>query len=176
MDFYSIENLIDEIVAFYNSGFFRFIKILLGIYVLILIYDIVLLLIQRGIGQNIRQMRFGMDLPQELVSKKDRMRERWKVITKRLESGNESEDKVAIIEADTIIDDLIKRMGYKGANMGERLANIPPGQLSELPAMKEAHEIRNRVIHEEDFQVDKELAKDVLSKYEHLLREFQVLD
>jgi len=84
MDFYSIENLIDEIVAFYNSGFFRFIKILLGIYVLILIYDIVLLLIQRGIGQNIRQMRFGMDLPQELVSKKDRMRERWKVITKRL--------------------------------------------------------------------------------------------
>jgi len=67
-------------------------------------------------------------------------------------------------------------MGYKGANMGERLANIPPGQLSELPAMKEAHEIRNRVIHEEDFQVDKELAKDVLSKYEHLLREFQVLD
>jgi hypothetical protein len=93
-----------------------------------------------------------------------------------LESENESEYKVAIIEADTIIDDLITRMGYKGSNMSERLANIPEGQLAELGEMKEAHEIRNRIIHEENFKVDRDFAKGVLKKYEHLLHHFEVLD
>jgi hypothetical protein len=180
MDIYSIQNffnaLSDDMVLFYHSGTFLFIKILIGIYVAIVFIDVVLLIVQRGPGKNWRQMRYGVDIPSEFVTKKGKMQASWDKIKKRLESDNESEYKVAIIEADNVIDDLIKRMGYKGADMGERLAGIPEGQIVELAEIKEAHAIRNRIIHEEDFQVNKELAKEVLKKYEHLLHHFEVLN
>jgi len=169
-------NFIQGIANFFHSSVFQIFEVLAAIYVAILFVDVILLIIQRGPGKNWRQMRYGMNIPSELLSKKDKMKEQWNKIKKRLESENESEYKVAIIEADNIIDDLIKRMGYKGENMGERLANIPEGQLVELGEMKEAHEIRNRIIHEEDFKIDRGFAKEVLKKYEHLLHHFEVLD
>jgi len=180
MDSFAIQifynNFVQIISGFFHSSVFQVFEMLAGIYVFIVFVDVVLLIIQRGPGKNWRQMRYGIDIPSELVSKKDKMKEQWSKVKKRLESENESEYKVAIIEADAIIDDLIARMGYKGANLSERLANIPQGQLAELDEMKAAHEIRNRIIHEENFKVDRELAKGVLKKYEHLLRHFDVLD
>jgi hypothetical protein len=180
MDPYVIQilfnNFTQEISNVLNSTAFHVFEFFAAIYVGILLINIILLIIQRGPAANLRQMRYGMNIPSELVSKRDKMKEQWGRIKGRLESENESEYKVAIIEADSIIDDLIARMGYKGTNMGERLASIPAGQLDEMDEMKAAHEIRNRIIHEEDFKVDREFAKDVLKKYEHLLRHFEVLD
>ena len=171
-----MNNLGQNIAAFSNSPAFVFFKILAGVYVLILLTDIVLLLFQRGLGANLRQMRYGVNMPSELVNKRDKTKERWEKIIKRLESENVSEYKVAIIEADAMIDDLLKKMGYSGDNMGDRLAAIPSGQVAELDEIKAAHEIRNRVIHEEDFKVDKKFAHDVLEKYAHILHHFEVLD
>lgn len=177
MDFITIYlTLQKELLAFYHSSGFVFLKILIGIYVLVVLYDIVLMVVQRGVGANWRQMKYGVDMPKELMAKNKKMKLRWDNIRKRLEGENPAEYKVAIIEADTLIDDLIKRMGYKGDNMAERIANIPEGHLDQLGEIKEAHEIRNRVIHEDDFVVEKDFAQDVLRKYEHLLRHFQVLD
>jgi len=173
---FTLNNLGQGIMAFYNSPAFLFLKMLIGIYVLIVLADIILLIIQRGPAANYRKMRYGEDMPSDLVSKRDKTKERWEKIKKRLESDNVSAYKVAIIEADAMIDELLKKMGYKGATMGERLANIPEGQVAELAEIKEAHEIRNRVIHEEDFKVDRELAHEVLKKYAHILHHFEVLD
>ncbi len=162
---------------FSNSGAFSFIKFLLGIYVLVLFIDIVLLLIQRGVGANWRQMKYGMDIPAEVAgSRKKNLVKRWNQIQTRLDSGRETEYKIAIIEADEIVDDIIKKMGYKGESMGERIVGIPEGQLNKLNEIKEAHEIRNRIIHEDDFRIDKEFAENVLKKYEHILRYLEALD
>jgi hypothetical protein len=83
---------------------------------------------------------------------------------------------VAIIEADEIIDNLIKRMGYKGENMGERLSGINPGQIENIEDLKKAHETRNRIIHEEDFRLTKDQAEEVMKYYEDFLRYFEVLE
>lgn len=177
MDIATIYNLsIKEILIFYHSAAFLAIKYLIGIYALVVFADIILMLIQRGIGGNMRQILYGMDLPPEITTKKIKMKARWDKIKRRLESGNEAEYKVAIIEADSAIDDLIRRMGYKGENMMERIKNIPSGQLDRLEEIKEAHEIRNRIIHEEKFKVSRKAAEEALAKYEHFLRHFEVLD
>ena len=126
-------------------------------------------------GGNIRETIVGMNIPRELTTKKNKMRARWDEVVMRLRSANESEYKVAIIEADNIIDDLVRNMGYPGDNMGERMNNIPEGQLESLDELKKAHEIRNRIIHEENFQVSRGYAKEILKKYETFLEEFEVL-
>jgi hypothetical protein len=180
MDTYEAELVINKIISvsagFYHSSFFLFIKILIGIYTLILFYDIVLLLIQRGVGSNLRELRFGIDIPTEIASNKRKTKEQWEGILKRLGSHNESEYKVAIIEADKMMDELIKKLGYGGENMGERLDNIPEGQLENLDGIREAHKVRNQIIHEDDFVLSKDIAKENLDKYADILRQFGVIE
>jgi hypothetical protein len=167
---------INEILRFYHSTTFLVFKYIIGIYILILVADIILLLFQRGSSGDWRTILYGMNLPPELTSKKAKLRVKWSKIRKRLESGSEADYKVAIIEADGLIDDLIKRIGYKGENMMERVKNIPVGQLDRIDEIKEAHEVRNRIIHEEKFKVTRKDAEETLAKYEHFLRHFEVLD
>jgi len=164
-----------DFLKFYDSPGFFVIKFILGIYAIVIVADIILLLVKRGMGGNIREAIVGMNIPRELTTKKIKMKARWNEVVTRLKSANESEYKVAIIEADNIIDDLIRNMGYPGDNMGERLNNIPEGQLESMEELKRAHEIRNRIIHEENFQVNREYAKEILKKYETFLEEFEVL-
>lgn len=177
MDITTIYNLfINDALNFYHSTTFLVIKYAIGIYITVVFIDLVLMLIQRGVGGNVRQILYGMNLPPEITTKKAKMKARWDKIKKRLESGNEADYKVAIIKADSAIDDLIKRMGYKGENMLERINNIPVGQLDKMDEIKEAHEVRNRIIHEEKFRVSRKIAEEAFVKYEHFLRHFEVLD
>lgn len=168
--------LVNWLIGFYHSSFFSFIKILMGIYTLVVIYDIVLMVIQRGFKSNLRELRFGIDMPSELVSDKKKTKAQWENIYKRLEGENESEYKVAIIEADKMIDGLIEKLGYGGTNMAERLNNVPEGQLECMAEIREAHQIRNRIIHEDDFVIDRAVTKETLDKYADILKQFGVLD
>ena len=165
------------IIAISDSAVFSVIKVLLGVYVAVLFVDLILLLIQRGLGGNFREgFTVGMNVPPEITTKKKKTKFRWETIKKRLENKEEKEFKVAIIEADEMISDLIKRMGYQGENLGEILKNVPETQVESIVNVKKAHEIKNRIIHDENFPVSLELAKETLSYYEKFLDEFEVFD
>lgn len=160
------------LVDFYNSPFVLALKIFFGIYVAVLFVDIVLLLILRGVSGNIRTGLRGMDMPTTSVKK---MRNRWSKILQRLEIDNLSQHKVAIIEADALADDILRGIGYDGNNMGERLMHIKPEQLDGLEDLKRAHQIRNRIVHELDFQIDHKEAHEVLKIYENFLKYLEFL-
>ena len=162
------------ITNFYNSQFIFVVKILAAIYLAVLVIDIILLLILRGVGSNVRVGLRGTDIP--LVTK-SKMKKRWEKIKTRLDSGNPSQYKVAIIEADVIADEMLSGLGYKGSNMAEKLEQVGTAHLDDhLEALKGAHEIRNRIVHEENFQVDERLAKAVLGVYENFLRYLELLN
>lgn len=175
-----IENfLVESIILaklFYNSVTFSVIKIFLEIYTIVIFINIILLLKQRGLGGDIRDTLLGMNIPPELVTKKGKLRAKWEKVRVKLKSGNESEYKVAIIEADNIIDDLIARMKYTGENFTERLDNITPGQIENIEDLRKAHEIRNRIIHDETFVLTKEEAEKTLGYFEDFLKYFMVLE
>jgi hypothetical protein len=165
----------DFVRLFLDSFTFSLLKFLLGIYAVVLLADIVLLLVQRGVGGDLRDTKIGMNVPKELTTKKGILQVKWEKIRKRMKSKNESDYKVSIIEADNIIDDLIKRMGYKGENMTERLDGINPGQVENIEDLKKAHEIRNRIIHDESFKLNKEEAEKTLSYFEEFLSYHEVI-
>lgn len=158
-----------------SSFTFSLIKFLLGIYAVVLLVDIVLMLIQRGLSGDIRETLFGMNIPKELASKQPKFLKKWNSIKSRLSGDNESEYKVAIIEADNIVDDLIARMGYAGNDFGERLEGINPGQIENIEHLKEAHQVRNRIIHDEKFSITKEEAKRIVGYFEEFLEYFQAI-
>ena len=157
----------DLFLQAYNSSVFGFIKFFLIVYVLVLLVDIVLLLAMKGIGSDIRKGLRGMDIP---VISKSKMENKWEKIKGRLETGSVSQYKVAIIEADAIVDDILSKIGYRGNNMAERLEQLRPGQLDYREELIFAHQTRNKIVHDENFVVDRKLAEDTVGVYEKLLR------
>jgi len=168
--------LVDLAKAFHTSVSFSVVKFLLEVFVIVIIVDLVLLLKQRGLGGDMRDTLVGMNIPPEFGNKKNKLRAKWAKVRNKFESKNESAHKVAIIEADKIIEDLIGRLGYKGGDMSERLDNIPLGQIENVEDLRRAHEIRNRIIHDESFVLSGAEAEKVFGYYEDFLRYFMVLD
>ncbi|NTW27215.1 MAG: hypothetical protein HGA36_02740 [Candidatus Moranbacteria bacterium] len=166
--------LLESLANFYHSPFVLVLKILIGIYVAVLFIDIVLMLILRDVGWHLRVGLKGADLP--LVSK-SKMQKRWDKVKSRLESESPSQYKVAIIEADAIAEEILDGIGYKGANMSEKLEQVDVNHLDDhLESLKGAHKIRNQIVHEIDFAIDQRMALAVIGVYENFLKYLEFLD
>ncbi len=174
-----LDNLLSEFYfwgnLFFSSLTFSLIRGFLEIYTLVLIADMILLIKQRGFSNDLRDTVLGMNVPPELITQKSKLQIKWNKIKERMKGEDQSDYKVAIIEGDNIIDDLIARMGYKGNNFGERLDGINPGQIENIESLRFAHNVRNQIIHNENFVLTKDDAYKVLDCFEEFLRYFQVL-
>lgn len=88
-------------------------------------------------------------------------------------SDNPNDWKLAIIEADIILDGILKQRGYAGSSLGERLKSISPTQLATLNDAWEAHKIRNNIAHAgSDFVLTKRMAEETISRYQRVFAEF----
>lgn len=103
------------------------------------------------------------------------LRGRWETIAQHLDSTHESDWKVAVIEADKLVDDALARAGFSGETFGDRLSNIQPGTLLALDGVWWAHKIRNRLAHEADYFLRYTEARQAIGYYEAALAELQLL-
>src|SRR4030043_615089 len=99
----------------------------------------------------------------------------WQKIKKRLETGLESEYKLAVIEADLIIDDILKGAGFTGATFSERVNNLTEATLPNLQELIGAHATRNNIIHDPDYKISLGEAKKTVEIYETALTDLQAL-
>ena len=98
---------------------------------------------------------------------------KWRMVLKHSASKNPSDWKLAIIEADTILDALVERSGFPGATLGERLKNADRGVFRNLDFAWEAHKVRNRIAHEgSNFDLTERDAKNTIRQYEEVFKEF----
>jgi hypothetical protein len=97
----------------------------------------------------------------------------WAKITGRLETGLESEYKLAVIEADSILNDILKRMDFGGETLGERLEKLTAATLPNLKQVWEAHKIRNNIVHDPDYRLSLDETRRALVIYEQALRDLQ---
>ena len=100
---------------------------------------------------------------------------RWEEIQKHLNSTKEAEWKFAVIEADALVDSLLKASGYPGDTMGDRLKNINKAQIVTLDGLWEAHKIRNRLAHDLNYFLRYGEAKRAIQLYEKTLKELNAL-
>lgn len=104
-------------------------------------------------------------------------RERWQTIIKKMESENISDWKLAIIEADTLLDEMVKKMGYPGENLGERLRHVEVSDFNTLQEAWEAHKVRNRIAHDssDQFILTEREARRVIGLFEKVFKEFKYI-
>lgn len=98
----------------------------------------------------------------------------WQKIIKRLEKGLESEYKLAVIEADSVLNDILKRLGYvNGESLGERLDQVDKDFLSNLEEIRNVHSVCSSIIHDPDYTLSLEKAREIISVYEKALTELE---
>jgi len=100
---------------------------------------------------------------------------RWQKIEQLLVSDNESDSRLAIIEADKMLDELLISLRYKGDSLGERLQSVEKGDMESLDDAWEAHKYRNRIAHEADMQVSEHEAKRIIGLYKKVLQEYKMI-
>lgn len=100
---------------------------------------------------------------------------RWGEIMRHMDSAKEAEWKMAIIEADKLLDLILQRAGFPGGTIGERLMNAQSGQIQTLEGIWEAHKVRNRIAHDPNHFMRYTEAKRAIEFYAQTFREFEAI-
>jgi hypothetical protein len=83
--------------------------------------------------------------------------------------------KLAIIEADVILDSVLKDRGYAGNSLGERLRSISPMQMKTIDDAWQAHKVRNQIAHEgADFVLTRRIAEETINRYRRVFTELGI--
>ncbi|OGY98563.1 MAG: hypothetical protein A3A43_03035 [Candidatus Liptonbacteria bacterium RIFCSPLOWO2_01_FULL_56_20] len=99
--------------------------------------------------------------------------ERWGAIMQKYAQGTPEGMRVAIIEADALVDEALKQMGLTGEHMADRLARIQPDEVTTLERLWRAHRLRNDLVHTAGFRISPQDAKNTLEDYEAFLKEIE---
>ena len=100
----------------------------------------------------------------------------WVSVIDNVNSDNEAQWRVAILEADRILEKVLTANGFIGETVAEQLKSIPQGRYSYLNSAWEAHKIRNVIAHEGlKFNLTSREASRVISLYEYFFREIGYL-
>jgi len=98
---------------------------------------------------------------------------RWKEIRQTATQGQMGA-KLAVMEADTLLDSALKSMLMPGTTLGERL-KIACYKYPRLKDVWWAHKIRNQLVHEATFQLSTRMASQALDEFEKAFRILNLL-
>ena len=99
--------------------------------------------------------------------------DRWDQVLKHVNSESPNDWRQAIIEADTILDDIVSRAGYPGETLGEKMRGIEKSDFSTIREAWEAHVVRNKIAHQgSQFQLSKREALRIIDLYKKVFEEF----
>ncbi len=102
--------------------------------------------------------------------------ERWQSVQIHLDSENPNDWKLAIIEADVLLERMLDKAGYAGATIGEKLKSASTRSFATLDDAWRAHRVRNQIAHGgSDFILTQKLAKETLVLYERVFKEFDLV-
>ncbi len=97
---------------------------------------------------------------------------RWAYIQQLIESGQESDWRSAIIEADIMLEEVLTQLGYEGNSVGERLKAVNPNHFQTIRNAWDAHMVRNDIAHQgSQYQLSEAVAHRTIANYAAVFQE-----
>jgi len=112
---------------------------------------------------------------------KDKERDRnlnpkWKYIQTLIESPNESDWRVSIIEADTLLEESLRERGLIGNTVSDLLEEAKLNGYGSVQSAWDAHLVRNRIAHEGvNFPVTQIEGRRVIKLYQNVFEDLKVI-
>lgn len=111
--------------------------------------------------------------PELIGLTREQVAARWQQIRQTSRQGLMGA-KLAIMEADTLLDSGLKSMAMPGETLGERL-KVACYKYPKLHNVWWAHKLRNQLAHEATFQISQRQAQQALDEFEKALKTLNVL-
>jgi hypothetical protein len=97
---------------------------------------------------------------------------RWESVKARVSENNPESWRVAIIEADIMLEEALMNAGYTGQSLGEKLKSVNTHTFTSVQDAWDAHKVRNEIAHVgSDFVLTQKAAQDTIVRFERALHE-----
>ncbi len=101
---------------------------------------------------------------------------RWQRVVEHVSSGNPSDWRLAILEADIILAEMLEKMGYHGETIGDKLKSVEKSDFTTIDDAWSAHKVRNAIAHEgANFNLTEREARRVVDLYRKVFEEFKFI-
>ncbi len=98
---------------------------------------------------------------------------RWQEIERHMSTSSQAEWRVAIIESDIILYDMLDQMGYEGDTVAEKLKTVDRANFATLDDAWRAHKIRNIIAHEgANYELSRDEADRTIRLFKKVFEEF----
>ena len=111
----------------------------------------------------------------KIETEKDVIQKKWEEIIKRAESKNEQSMRLDIVEADSLVDEVLIKHGHSGKDMGERLKSLSYYEAKYIDDLWEAHKTRNKIAHTPDLKLSVEEAEKIINIYQKVLQDWELI-
>ncbi|MFZ2887039.1 MAG: hypothetical protein WA021_04440 [Minisyncoccia bacterium] len=98
---------------------------------------------------------------------------RWNRVLEHANSDDEHQWRLAILEADIMLNELLDLQGYKGETIAEKMKQVSRTQFNSIDDAWEAHKVRNKIAHEgSEHRLSERDKNHVINLYERVFKEF----
>ncbi len=167
----AIDRIGDGWVWLFHSPFFSVLKFFAAVYVTVLIVSIIILLFLINARDEMRKSKRGAKVHTHVEVKR-----KWRRIMSRLKKSDPQYYKVAILEADQMIERLLDKIGYKKPTMAEKISLLERQMIDSAAQLREAHEVCAAIVSQRDFTLTREEAERTLAQYETFLRDMELFE
>ncbi len=102
---------------------------------------------------------------------------RWRRVLEQAHAESGQSSRLAILEADIMLNELLDVLGYKGDTMADKMRGVDRANFHTIDLAWEAHKIRNKIAHEGGaHQISAREARRVIGLYEKVLKEFRYIE
>jgi hypothetical protein len=101
---------------------------------------------------------------------------KWKLVEEHINSDDQNKWKLAILESDIILAEMLDKLSLPGESIGEKLKSVESSDFDTIEQAWEAHKIRNAIAHQgSDFLLNQREAKRVIGLYASVFKEFGII-
>jgi len=158
--------------AFSQSNFFFWVKIVAGFAVAVLLVADILLLSKR-MRTDLRAALYGSVVHR---LKKSGYASNWENIERMLAEGSIASGKIAFVEADRMLDEVLGKLGYTGKDAEEKVQSVKPGQLAGIEDIRETQALHNKIIEDPSYKASLEEIRAALEVYERVFRGLEIIN
>ncbi len=102
---------------------------------------------------------------------------RWNRIMEEVGSEDEQKMRLAILEGDIMLGELLDVLGYKGETMADKMRQVDRANFNTIDLAWEAHRARNAIAHQGTAAaITAREARRVIGLYEKIFREFRYIE
>lgn len=174
----------DSIVSFFTSLPFVLINAFANYVVFSFFLSIallILLLVYKSRKEQIAEkIQSTVKPPEEIITENIKNEEmenpKWVLVESHINSDDANKWKLAILEADIILSELLDKLNLPGEGVGEKLKAVEESDFMSIEEAWEAHKIRNAIAHQgSDFLLTQREAKRVVKLYKKVFEEFKII-